>query len=741
MAKYCAKYLPEYLKNLEEYANGNLEEALKNVFLKFDESLLSPEAQKTLKELKDLVSQKNSVKANKSDNEEEEEEEDEEEEDAGEEVGEDDAKDEKEYASEADQLYDEATMPIEEVLKRYSNTQYRMKKALRKKKFAESQAEQSTSASSSGSKSAKKKPLAEDLDNNDSSSSSKAKPVDFQKQEELDINEIKKNSSGETVTSSNATNNHDQDYDEASNLCDITENSQKSSMNDTTLTTAVNTNSAGSSSVEAAASEKTEPSTNGDSSDHRKVKLNKDELKLSPIRKKSLSSSSLIDDPSESSISNCNSSNIAQQLQIIDEENKENDNTNPQEAQKEEAEEAGNKDENETKKDLIKNSTNDVIKKLDADKAKNPTGKGKVLSNTNLIAKLIAGCVNQKLKQQRKQVKQNNKSSKLKEQEDDDDDENESEDADDDGEAEDEEEDDDYKAEGDSDEDEEDDDEDEDDDYEDEDEEDDDDEEDDENFDLNGQPGMGMDGRPGYDSGCTAVVALLRDNKHLYVANAGDSRCVVCRDGKAVDMSVDHKPEDDSERERIEKAGGHVTKEGRVNNGLNLSRAIGDHSYKQTKNLSLSEQMITSLPDLRTLDIDPSIDKFMVLACDGIWNFMSSQEVCDYILERLDANYSKLSQICEELFMHCLAPDSEGDGTGCDNMTCIIVTFNPFKKVEINKSDIINGKLSLKRSLNESDKQNDSQLDSGSLQSDTSDNKKLKHDDETASTATTTTTL
>ena len=117
-----------------------------------------------------------------------------------------------------------------------------------------------------------------------------------------------------------------------------------------------------------------------------------------------------------------------------------------------------------------------------------------------------------------------------------------------------------------------------------------------------------------------------------------------------------------------------------MNNGLNLSRAIGDHSYKTTDGLPLSEQMITSLPDIRTLDIDPETDSFMVLACDGIWNFMSSQEVCEFIQERLtQPGYSKLSQICEELFMHCLAPDSDGDGTGCDNMTCIIVTFKPFR--------------------------------------------------------------
>ena len=76
-------------------------------------------------------------------------------------------------------------------------------------------------------------------------------------------------------------------------------------------------------------------------------------------------------------------------------------------------------------------------------------------------------------------------------------------------------------------------------------------------------------------------MALLR-GKDLYVANAGDSRCVVSREGKAVDMSVDHKPEDDLERNRIEKAGGRVTADGRVNGGLNLSRAIGEFGIKMT---------------------------------------------------------------------------------------------------------------------------------------------------------------
>ncbi|XP_050680774.1 uncharacterized protein LOC126976470 isoform X2 [Leptidea sinapis] len=183
-----------------------------------------------------------------------------------------------------------------------------------------------------------------------------------------------------------------------------------------------------------------------------------------------------------------------------------------------------------------------------------------------------------------------------------------------------------------------------------------------------------MTEEPGNDSGCTAVVALLRGNE-LYVANAGDSRCIICREGKAIDMSIDHKPEDTPELERITKAGGKVSGDGRINGGLNLSRAIGDHSYKQNKELGPTEQMITALPDVKTLTIEKEKDQFMVLACDGIWNFMSSQDVCDFIIPRLAEGRERLSQICEEMFDHCLAPSTVGDGTGCDNMTAIIVRF------------------------------------------------------------------
>lgn len=54
-------------------------------------------------------------------------------------------------------------------------------------------------------------------------------------------------------------------------------------------------------------------------------------------------------------------------------------------------------------------------------------------------------------------------------------------------------------------------------------------------------------------------------------------------------MSVDHKPLNDTEKKRIENAGGFVTPEGRVNGNLNLSRAIGDFEYKKNSQLKVHE--------------------------------------------------------------------------------------------------------------------------------------------------------
>ena len=106
-------------------------------------------------------------------------------------------------------------------------------------------------------------------------------------------------------------------------------------------------------------------------------------------------------------------------------------------------------------------------------------------------------------------------------------------------------------------------------------------------------------------AGCTAVVAIKCGNE-LYVANAGDSRGVLARAGKAIALSEDHKPASDTERSRIVAAGGFLSEIGgvcRVNGNLNLSRAIGDLRYKCNAELPAKEQIITAEPDIRKFSL------------------------------------------------------------------------------------------------------------------------------------------
>lgn len=183
----------------------------------------------------------------------------------------------------------------------------------------------------------------------------------------------------------------------------------------------------------------------------------------------------------------------------------------------------------------------------------------------------------------------------------------------------------------------------------------------------------------GRDSGCTAILALYqRTRKQIMAANIGDSRCVVSRSGLAIGLSEDHKPEDAIELKRIVNAGGFLTNDGRVKGGLNLSRAFGDHQYKTNDKLELKDQMISAFPDMKCHDVRDE-DEFMILACDGIWNVMTNQEAVDFVRDRLDSDV-KISDILSEMFDHCLAPDTSGDGVGCDNMTGIIVQLNPRSK-------------------------------------------------------------
>ncbi|CAO2836144.1 unnamed protein product [Amaranthus hypochondriacus] len=157
--------------------------------------------------------------------------------------------------------------------------------------------------------------------------------------------------------------------------------------------------------------------------------------------------------------------------------------------------------------------------------------------------------------------------------------------------------------------------------------------------------------------GSTAVTAILINCQKLVVANLGDSRAVISRNGKAKQLSVDHEP--DSERKDIEDRGGFVTKfpgdVARVDGQLAVARAFGDKTIK--RHLS-SEPHIT----VEMIDDD---SEFVILASDGIWHVMSNQEAVDCVKNVKEARAAAKALIEEALRRN-----------STDDISVVVVNFN-----------------------------------------------------------------
>ena len=105
-----------------------------------------------------------------------------------------------------------------------------------------------------------------------------------------------------------------------------------------------------------------------------------------------------------------------------------------------------------------------------------------------------------------------------------------------------------------------------------------------------------------------------------------------------------------------------------------MSRAIGDFEFKQNYAIQPEQQIVTSDPEITEHKFSEE-DEFIVLACDGIWDCLSSQQVID-VVRRLIAQKKDLGTICEIVMDKCLAPDSDiGAGIGCDNMAMMVVAI------------------------------------------------------------------
>lgn len=183
--------------------------------------------------------------------------------------------------------------------------------------------------------------------------------------------------------------------------------------------------------------------------------------------------------------------------------------------------------------------------------------------------------------------------------------------------------------------------------------------------------------------GCTAcVVAITRSE--IVVANSGDSRAVLCRGGKTVQLSTDHKPNLPQEWRRIYQGGGFVESmpynQHRVNGNLNLSRALGDLDYKKDKSKGPESQIISATPEIQRVVRTPE-DEFVIICCDGVWDVKSNEEVVDFMHAQdgsaLEATNEELEKVLERLLDSCLSNDlRKTKGLGGDNMTAVFIRLN-----------------------------------------------------------------
>ncbi|KAG7223291.1 hypothetical protein INR49_015647 [Caranx melampygus] len=142
--------------------------------------------------------------------------------------------------------------------------------------------------------------------------------------------------------------------------------------------------------------------------------------------------------------------------------------------------------------------------------------------------------------------------------------------------------------------------------------------------------------REGWERGGTTVVATLISPYYIYFANCGDSRAMLCRSGQNQ----------------------------RLPGSFPCS---GDFSYKGAENRTPSQQMVSPEPEVCVVERSPA-DEFLVLACDGVWDTISNEELCAFIHNRLRV-CTDLRDVCTQVIDLCLYKGS------LDNISIILLCF------------------------------------------------------------------
>ena len=195
-------------------------------------------------------------------------------------------------------------------------------------------------------------------------------------------------------------------------------------------------------------------------------------------------------------------------------------------------------------------------------------------------------------------------------------------------------------------------------------------------------------------SGSCGIMAMIQDKKCI-IANVGDSRLVLFKNGKIAFATEDHKPNTETEKRRIKLAGGEIYQTFTLfplrQNGkeieapwrvlpgrLSVSRTFGDIEAKDPKFGGI-KGVVQALPDITELELDDEYN-LMVIGCDGIFDVLSNEEIMECVKIVLKEKNIKeiieddVHELCGEfaamIVKGAIAKDSS------DNVSCIVVAFN-----------------------------------------------------------------
>ena len=157
--------------------------------------------------------------------------------------------------------------------------------------------------------------------------------------------------------------------------------------------------------------------------------------------------------------------------------------------------------------------------------------------------------------------------------------------------------------------------------------------------------------------GSTGTIVIVNNNA-IYCANVGDSKCFFINEKEAKQLTEDHNCKNQKEVDLLKKRGVSVFNQ-RVYGTLSLTRSFGDTAFKIDG--------ITADPYIKKIFSDKNNVKYIVIASDGIWDFVDEKRLYEISKELKEDN---CKEFCNKLVDYSLENGSN------DNISCIIIKFS-----------------------------------------------------------------